>query len=352
MGLKGSLRDFGISEILQLIGLQRRSGMLTVSAEQEEYRILIDSGKIVRVEKKPEQEGESLQDYLVISKAATMDQVRYAEQRAKSELKSLEAALIDLSVIPVPELKTFLAIRNQDLINQLFLIKDGEYEFEAGPVSFHPSFVAELDTEQVLMDGYRVKDEWPGISREAGSPEAVFSRKSGELEAEEKLEEVEDRVCRLVDGQKNAAMIAAQARLTRFDTLKTLVDLTKKGRLQLKLQTKAETREAKKLPVQSLARLGVIITAVVASLLFLNGIRVYISRSKTPDKPSNTQSWKEERTRQALEIYRLEQGNWPARLEELVEKGVLPASDLKFLKYSRYYIQEGGLGYSLVSPAP
>jgi len=352
MGLKGSLRDFGISEILQLIGLQRRSGMLTIDAEQAEYRILIDSGKIVKVEKKPEQEGESLQDYLIISKAATVDQVRYAEQRAKTELKPLEATFIDLSVIPAGDLKTFLALRNQDILNQLFLIRDGEYEFEAGQVTFHPSFVAELDTEQVLMDGYRIKDEWPGLKKEAGSLEAVFNKKGGEFGLEDKLDELEEKVYRLVEGEKRASIIAAQARLTRFDTLKTLVDLAKKGRVELKLQEKAEAKEAKKLPVQTMVRAGMMAMIVVTCLLFLNGIRVYVSRSKAPEKPSNAQTWKEERTRQALEIYWLEQGNWPARLGELVSKGVLPSSDLKFLENSRYYIQEGGLGYDLASPAP
>jgi hypothetical protein len=352
MGLKGSLRDFGISEILQLIGLQRRSGMLTINGEQDEYRIMIDSGKIVRVEKKPEREGESLQEYITISKTATVDQIRYAEQRAKTELKPLEATLIDLSVIPAQDLKTFLGLRNQDILNQLFLIRDGEYEFEAGQVTFHPSFVAELDTEQVLMDGYRIKDEWPGLNREAGSLEAVFVKKGGEFGLEDKLDAFEEKVYRLVDGEKPASIIAAQARITRFDTLKILVDLAKKGRVALKPQEKVAVREPKKLPVQALTRIGMIAMIAIAALLLLNGVRVYISRSKQPEKASSLQTWKDERTRQALEIYRLENGDWPARLDELVNKRVLPASDLKFLKNSRYSIQEGGLGYNLASPAP
>ena len=244
MGLKGSLRDFGISEILQLIGLQSRSGKLTVTANQMEYGIQISNGKVVRVEKSPESETESLESYLMRSKAATPEQIRNVAQRAKSDLKPIEAVLVDQSVVSGADLKVFLAMRNLDLINRLFLIKDGEYEFEAGPVSYHPNHVAELNTEQVLMDGYRIKDELPGILKEIGSEGAIFLKRTGEFRVEEKLDPLEDKVYRLVDGERTPTSISALARLNQFDTLKVLAELKRKGRIELKVaKQEAKGRE-------------------------------------------------------------------------------------------------------------
>ena len=348
MGLKGSLRDFGISEILQLIGLQRKSGTLTIKTPQTQYQLLINSGKIVKVEKTPELAGESIQDYLIRAKILGQEQVRNALQKAKTELKPLEVVLTDLNIITVPDLKVFVGLRNVDLINSLFLLKDGEYEFEQGPVSYHPNFAAELDTEQLLMDGYRIKDELPSISREVGSLDTVFHKKAGEFGLQEHLDPFEDAVYRLVDGEKDAKDISALARISQFDALKILAELKKKGRIESKALPREE--EGSKLSAEAVSRIGFWVLVAVAALLCLNGLRVYIARSNLPTKTDYDLSWQTERMRESLEIYHLDQGNYPARLDDLVNKGFLPSEDLKFIQNSQYYTIEGG--YVITGPAP
>lgn len=348
MGLKGSLRDFGISEILQLIGLQHKSGTLTIKSPQAQYQLLISSGKIVKVEKAPELAGESIQDYLVRAKVLSQEQVRNALQKAKAELKPLEEVLTDLDLISLPDLKVFVGLRNVDLINALFLLKDGEYEFDQGPVSYHPNFAAELDTEQLLMDGYRIKDELPSISREVGSLDTVFHKKAGEFGLEEHLDAFEDAVYRLVDGQKDSKDISALARISRFDALKILAELKKKGRIESKAVSREE--ESPRFSAEAVSRIGFWVLVGVAALLFLNGARVYIARSGLPANPDYDLSWQAERMRESLEIFRLDQGAYPPKLDELVSKGFLPAQDLKFIQNSQYYTVEGR--YVLAGPAP
>jgi len=349
MGLKGSLRDFGISEILQLIGLQRRTGTLTVKTGQAQYSILISGGKIVAVEKTPELEGESLQDYLIRSRTLTPEQARYASQKAKTELKPLEAVLSDLQMVSSNDLKLFLGLRNVDLINRLFLLKDGEYEFEAGPANYHPDLAAELDTEQLLMDGYRVKDEWPSILHEVGSAQAVFHKKAGEFGVKDQLEALEDSVYRLVDGEKDATTISALARLTQFDTLKMLAELKRKGRIESK-RSSVEAKAGSKLSAETVIRIAYWSVIAVAVILGLNGVRMALGDLSSASLPAFEQSWQEERVRQALEVYRLDQGSYPAKLTELVNKGFLPSRDLQFVQNSQYYVQEGG--YTLTGPEP
>jgi len=350
MGLRGSLRDFGIAEILQLIGLQRRSGKLTVKSSDAEYSILFSAGKIVKVEKTPELEEESFQHYLLRAKAATPEQIRYASQKAQAELKPLEVALHDASAISIADLKTFLGLRNIDLLNNLFLLKDGEYEFEQEPVSFHPSFAAELDTEQVLMDGYRVKDEWPSVMAELGSAQTMFRRKAGEFGLEDRLDPIEDKVYRLIDGEKDVKLLSSQARLSQFDTLKILAELKRKGRIAAEAAKKEKAGWGRKLSLKAVVRVVSWILIAGAAGLALNGLWGYARQGKTAAGAAYDQSWDEERVRAALEVYYLDQGLWPERLEELVNKGFLPASDLKFLKNSQYYIKEGG--YIFSGPGP
>ncbi|HVO30201.1 MAG TPA: DUF4388 domain-containing protein, partial [bacterium] len=50
MALKGTLKDFGISDIFQLIQQQQKAGILVMKDKEHEVRILFDTGKIVGAE--------------------------------------------------------------------------------------------------------------------------------------------------------------------------------------------------------------------------------------------------------------------------------------------------------------
>ena len=91
---------------------------------------------------------------------------------------------------------------------------------------------------------------------------------------------------------------------------------------------------------------------LIALLLGLsaNGIRIYLSGPEKASITGPARTWQEERIRQGLEIYRLEQGSYPQTLSELSRKGILPESDLKFGQKRQYYYEEGG--YQISGPRP
>jgi hypothetical protein len=50
MALKGTLKDFGIADILQLIGQQQKTGMLHLKSKGQEVQIGFKEGNIVKAE--------------------------------------------------------------------------------------------------------------------------------------------------------------------------------------------------------------------------------------------------------------------------------------------------------------
>ena len=327
MGLRGSLRDFGISEILQLISLQRRSGRLEVNSEQARFLILIDKGRIVQLEKEPEEAGERLEDYLLGSGLVKVEQIKLALVRAKKELKRPQEVLVELGMISRENLLGLLRIRALDLFHQLFLLREGEYEFEAEPVNYHPELSLNLDTEQILMDGYRVKDEWNLIMGEIGSFYAVFKKKPGEFGLSERLESVEAQVYRLVDGRRNIIQLAILSRQSKFDTAKILRDLVRKQRVELVSLPRARAPEKKVSLLPKILFGGLIFILVVilstGVVLFLRG---YARMGEVG------RAFRNERLLQAQEIYRLEKGFYNENLEQLVKEGLLSEKDLQFFQ--------------------
>ena len=50
MALAGTLKDFGIADILQLIGQQQKTGVLHLESKDQEVQIAFEDGNIVRAE--------------------------------------------------------------------------------------------------------------------------------------------------------------------------------------------------------------------------------------------------------------------------------------------------------------
>ena len=50
MALKGTLKDFGIADIFQLIGQQTKTGVLHLKSRDEEVHIAFSNGAIVRAD--------------------------------------------------------------------------------------------------------------------------------------------------------------------------------------------------------------------------------------------------------------------------------------------------------------
>ncbi len=65
MALKGTLKDFGIAEILQLIGQQAKRGVLHLESRDEAIHITMADGNVVRAESAGRKAREKLGTLLV-----------------------------------------------------------------------------------------------------------------------------------------------------------------------------------------------------------------------------------------------------------------------------------------------
>ena len=47
MALEGSLKEFGLADILQLIYFQRKAGVLTIAGKHDNVRLLFNNGNVI-----------------------------------------------------------------------------------------------------------------------------------------------------------------------------------------------------------------------------------------------------------------------------------------------------------------
>ncbi len=170
MALKGTLKDFGIAEILQLIGQQAKSGVLHLQSRDDVIHIAIADGNVVRAESAGRKAREKLGMLLVRAEVITQAQLDRALELQQRTLRRLGDLLIELGDLTVEQLREMTALQTTETVYKLFHWKSGTYAFEPGDVEWDPETVTPVRAESVLMEGFRQVDEWPLVRKRISSP--------------------------------------------------------------------------------------------------------------------------------------------------------------------------------------
>jgi hypothetical protein len=388
MALTGTLKDFGIAEILQLIGQQAKSGVLHLANRSDEIHVLVSSGNVVSAEYAGRKSREKLGAMLVRAGLITQAQLQVALDVQKRTLRRLGDILVELGMVTKEELKEMTALQTTETVYRLFHWKSGTYEFEPGEVEFDRETVTPLRCESILMEGFRQVDEWPMIKRKIGSTQMVFERvkelglersraawsrpgpaaeepRRGDDEASA-LGRNEWRVYELAVPGRTVERIADLSRLGEFEACKALFNLVNLGVLRAIAPTRrsaaAEVGAYARDWQQKLRRGATRLLATAAIALALAALAFVVTGSGQALDPAGGQAfrdnraerflarWQLERIRSALQVYRLENGTYPAALSALVEAGLLAPRDLRYPWEQEYWYRRDGEGYRLLPP--
>jgi hypothetical protein len=292
MALKGTLKDFGIAEILQLIGQQMKSGVLHLESRDEEVHIALSEGSVVRAEQVGRKAHERLGALLARAEIISQPELDQALEVQRRTLRRLGDILVELGAVSAEDLREVTQLQTAETLYRLFHWKSGTYEFEPGGVEWDRDTASPLRAESVLMEGFRRIDEWPIVKKRIPSLQATFERKkdlpvvaaSGEGGEEAELATIgpnERRVYLLATPGRTAEKVVDLSRLGEFETCKALANLVNRGYLT----QVAPSGRARRVGVEALswkARLkagavrGLSTLAIAAAL---GGLATWIDRS-------------------------------------------------------------------------
>ncbi len=235
VALHGNLRDFGIGEVFQLIGQQRKSGVLVAQGSGGAVRFWFDEGRIVSAAPAVGSHDEAgLGEMLV--RCGLLPRERLAELEAEREtaLCSLSQLLLDREVIDARELAEIEDLLTRDTIFDLLRWTDGSFRFDAQDIRHQHDPATLLGAEQVLMDGLRMVDEWRTFASQLPSESMVF-RRVGSFDAYRRAQDSsealrvarEERVFLRVDGRAAARRVIDLSRLGTFEGTRALASLRK-----------------------------------------------------------------------------------------------------------------------------
>jgi Domain of unknown function (DUF4388) len=370
MALTGTLSDFGIAEILQLIGQQAKSGVLHLAGGGEEIHVLMTDGSVVSAECGGRARKDRLGGMLLRAEVITREDLERALAAQGRTLRRLGDILVEMQLVSKDVLKEFMALQTTETVYRLFSWKSGTYEFEPGAVEWDASTMTPLRAESVLMEGFRRVDEWPAVRRRISSPAMTFVP-LGEMpdpaSADPSLGPNERRVFTLARPGVTVERIVDLSRLGEFETCRSLLTLVN---LEL-LKPIAPARRSATAGVGEYARswreriqrgaAGLAATVALAGALagaaWAASERDLAVRRDGALRDQATQRflarYEISRLRGALEVWRLENGTYPDGLEALVESGLCERAEVRYPFDETYvYRRTAGGDYVLLPPLP
>src|SRR5947207_5772571 len=178
MALEGTLKDFSLADIFQLIGLQRKTGVLTLRSKDDTVTVTFLDGKVVGADSLSHRLENRLGSVLIKSGLLTQDQLSHALAIQKETLRRLGFVLTHYGIISADALKQAIQLQILQIVYRLFRWKDGEYHFsQETTIEYDRDNVVPVSAESILMEGARMIDEWPIIEKRIRSYDMVFRKK-------------------------------------------------------------------------------------------------------------------------------------------------------------------------------
>jgi Domain of unknown function (DUF4388) len=370
MALSGTLKDFGIADILQLIGHQTKTGLLVLKSGNDEVDVQFVDGNVVFATQKARDRSDLLGSLLLRAELITEEKLQEALEEQQRSLKRLGDVLIQEGLVGREKLAQVMRLQTTETLYKLFRWKTGTYEFSQQEVDATKSGFDPIRAESILLEGFRRMDEWPAVRKKIPWGNATFQKvKSLETPPEGDggdgtPTESHKRVYTLALEGRTADKVADVSLLGEFEAVKALVELQEWGYLKVIPPSTGRMAAIKGLTEggRRWARSGALLRLILSAAFFCATIFVVhlaapalgSSRSEKQARHGAVSRLLSHdqllRLESALELYRLEHGEYPRELNQLVEGRVVAEEDLRYPFREPYHYRRTQHGFVLLPP--
>lgn len=214
MALKGNLRDFTISQLLNLINIANKSGTLVVDGSGETVSVSFRQGKLAYAQKS--QEDNSLAAILYRAKKINSNQLQSIKMRGNQmNDKQLGLMLINANYLTQKEILVCLQTHYINLLSGLFTWNEGNFKFENDMPPPGDKITVHIGLENIIMEGTRRVKEWEHLQDEIPSLEIAlkFADRPGTNIKNISLSVDEWRVVKYISPKNTLTQIARAAQL-------------------------------------------------------------------------------------------------------------------------------------------
>ncbi|MDH3519149.1 MAG: DUF4388 domain-containing protein [Myxococcales bacterium] len=374
VGLSGSLEDFGIADVFQLIGQQRKTGVLELKGETGRVQLVFDQGLVVCAAPVNARatDPDPLGEMLVRCGLLTRERADEANAACRSSAQTVARRVAECGWVSAADVQRIQLLLTRDTIFEVLRWKRGSFDFRAQQEVVHDRDPSELlGAEQILMDGLRMVDEWQSIREFTASEDTVFQR-AGRFEtyrskaqgaSPTQIQNVET-VFSLIDSRLSARRVIDLSQLGNFEGTRALAELIRHGviqrldpegvrQLRRHLRPAGSAAAAVRRWVASVVPLALLLATALATQPRGAATRETAAKEFAVEQPrleSVREAYATRRLLNATQVYLLAEGRWPSRVSELEDLDLVEPEALAAPAGRPYYSLNRPDGFVLLAP--
>jgi hypothetical protein len=270
MAFKGTLREFRVPDILQMLSLQKKTGILTFNSSDGFISIIFEDGHIVGVDAFPKKLEMRMGNVLVKQEIISEEMLHRALTIQKRTGQKVGEILTGMGLLNQETTLEALKTQASQIVLSLFNWKKGEYNFKVMDfVGDELRTFPPMSTDNLIMEGVQMLDEWPHIKAQIPSADLIFeptpqTHKKIEIRSEYEdevhpsdpdhliLSETEFNLLKLINGKNRVSDLVEMGLFTEYKIYKNVYNLINKSLIRVVKQKIEENDTAS--PIMALSR--------------------------------------------------------------------------------------------------
>ncbi|MFH2102832.1 MAG: DUF4388 domain-containing protein [Chloroflexota bacterium] len=234
MALRGNLRDFSVTQLLNLINLAHKTGTLIVEGPNETAKVSFRDGKLAYAQ--IGQDESSLALVLHRNNIINAGQFRSIRQRGEQLTdKELGLLLINAGYVSQEDILSNLQQYFTDIIQRLFTWVEGFFRFDNDMSPPDDRINVRLDLENLIIDGSRQLREWEQLQDEIPSLDMAlkFTERPGANLRNVNLNVEEWRVVSFINPKNTIKQISSATKMSDLEIRRIVYSLLQAGLVEI-----------------------------------------------------------------------------------------------------------------------
>ena len=231
MALRGNLRDFTITQLLNLINLAGKTGTLVIDGPTDQAHVAFTGGKLAYA--RIGQEDNRLTSILHKANKLSANQYRTLVERAgQMSDKELGLLLINAGYVTQEDILTNLQQYFAETVRRLYTWVEGMFRFEADMMPPEDRINVRLDLENLIIEGSRQLREWEQLQDEIPSLEMALKFTDRPLK-NVNLSVEEWRVVSFINPKNTMGQIAKANKMNELEIRRIVYALLQAGLVEI-----------------------------------------------------------------------------------------------------------------------
>jgi hypothetical protein len=243
MALKGNLRDFSTTQLLNLVNLAKKTGMLTVDGQSENVILYFKEGRLIRASS----DADSVHLVTMLQKTGKLakDQAEAVNsQSGSSSDRVIGKYLMDAKLVSRDDIIQGVKEYILGIVYDLFTWVEGDFFFEQDALPANDRITIPLNLDNVILEGTRRIQQNKELEEELPDLSTIALKITDKPLRDVKLTQDDWRVISHIHPRNSVKQIAQNNNMDEYQIRKIVYGMLQAGLVQLITPEGLEQREA------------------------------------------------------------------------------------------------------------